>query len=498
MNEGATIAGHRLTGRTRTGELGTWHDAISPAGAPSGVLRFDPHLIGGARARERLITAVKADLQLLRQGGPPVLLPVADLVTARGEVWLITIRRAMPTLADLLGGTVPGAGIDAAGAASILRETAQALLTLHAAGLTHGAVHPGTVVIGDDGSVLLAERGLLAALRDASTHRNANEFGTGSTAESTAASTAADTAAWAALARGLAARFAQDSAHGRPAQGMAAALLDRAAAVALAQGLGAARETLLAGRDMLPPGSTTLAGTVHLWFSGGAPASPTPASPPAADMSPVTPAAGEAVTLLDLSGAHDIAPADPAAPAGRTAQPDHDVMMRFGPGVPTETTAEQIWRSGRTSTVHTQVIGDAPRRRKRRTTVWAGPLLLAMLIAAVILWLRMSPLGPDLAVLKVDVKPPKKTVRCGGRADFVGVVTTNGGRGTIRYEWLRSDGQKIEQEQSVGSGTTSLDFPLHWTVKGSGSFRGTATLRVLSPSATGKLLQDKASFSYKC
>lgn len=485
MNEGATIAGHRLTGRTRAGELGVWHDAVSPAGVPSGVLRFDPNLLGGAQARERLIAAVRADLLLLDRGDPASLLPVADLVTARGEVWLITARRATPTLAELLDDPAGSgtAGIDPAGAVAILVETARTLRTLHAAGLTHGALHPGTVVVGDDGSVLLAERGLLAALRHTSPETD--------TTSGTASDMTGDTAAWAALARSLARRFAQDSVRGTaagPAYGEAAALLDRAAAVALARGLDAAGEVLLVWRDVLASGTTRLAGAVRQWSSGGVPMAPAPAMRPGAD---------EAVTLLDLSGQG--LPGPPVAPAGRTAQRDGDVMMRFGPGVPTETTAEQIWRAGQAPTAHTRAIVDTtPGRRGRRTTTWAGTLLLAMLIAAVVLGLRMCAPGPDLAVLKVDVKLPKKTVSCDGRADFVGVVTTNGGGGTIRYEWRRSDGEKIEQEQKVSSGTTSLDLPLHWTVKGSGSFRGTATLRVLSPTSTGKPLQDKASFSYKC
>jgi hypothetical protein len=175
-------------------------------------------------------------------------------------------------------------------------------------------------------------------------------------------------------------------------------------------------------------------------------------------------------------------------------------MMRFGPGVPTETTAAQIWRAGQTSDAitATHAGGPAPRRRRRRTTAWAGTLLLAILIAAVILWLRQTP-GAPLAVSDVDVKAPKKTVRCDGKADFVGVVTTNGEAGTIRYLWIRSDDRKpLEQEQRVSSGATSVDLPLHWKVTGSGSFKGTATLRVLSPTTTGKAIQDKASFTYKC
>ncbi|MBB2746356.1 UNVERIFIED_ORG: hypothetical protein FHR35_006224 [Microbispora rosea subsp. rosea] len=453
MREGVTVAGHRLTGRTRPSEVGTWADAVSPDGRPSGVLRFDPLAVTAAQARERLVAAVGADVRL-HGGGPIGLLPVIDLVAARDEVWLITTR-ATPTVADLMA----AGRLDPGGAATVLLETAQALLAVHAAGLAHGALHAGTVVIGENGSVLLAERGLLRALRGE--HASAEQ----------------DVAAWAALAGALAANCGQ---------GPAAAALRRASAAA-AHGLAAARDTLLAEREAFPGmGRERLAHAAH-----GFAATATPELPAGAAAGS---AGGEAVTLLDLPNAADGLDL-PNAADGRG-----DVMMRFGPGVPTETTAAQIWRAGQTSDAitTTHAGGPAPRRRRRRTTAWAGTLLLAILIAAVILWLRQTP-GVPLAVSDVDVKAPKKTVRCDGKADFVGVVTTNGEAGTIRYLWIRSDDRKpLEQEQRVSSGDTSVDLPLHWKVTGSGSFKGTATLRVLSPTTTGKPLQDKASFTYKC
>ncbi|MEV7807148.1 hypothetical protein AB0O28_29800 [Microbispora sp. NPDC088329] len=455
MREGVTVAGHRLTGRTRLSEIGTWADAVSPDGRPSGVLRFDPQAVASPQARERLVAAAGADIRL--QGGGPIgLLPVIDLVAARDEVWLITAR-ATPAVADLTA----GGALDAGGAATVLLEAAQTLLAVHAAGLAHGALHPGTIVIGEDGSVLLAERGLLRALRGE--HAPAEQ----------------DVAAWAALAGTLAANCAR---------GHAAAVLQWAASAAVGQGLASVRDALIAERAAFPGMGRD--GLAHAARGFHAPPSSVPSSVPSSGPSsgppPVASSGGEAVTLLDLPDAVD----DPG-----------DVMMRFGPGVPTETTAAQIWRSGQTSAAitTTQQAGvAAPRRPRRRRAAWAGTLLLAILIAVVILWLRQTSAAP-LAVSDVDVKAPKKTVRCDGRADFVGVVTTNGEAGSIRYVWIRSDDREpIEQEQRISPGDTSVNLPLHWKVAGSGSFKGTATLRVLSPTTTGKPIQDKASFTYKC
>ncbi|GAA4559102.1 hypothetical protein [Planotetraspora kaengkrachanensis] len=465
MQDGATISGYRLTGRTRISELGTWNDAISPDGVPSGVLRFDPRAVAAPDARERLVSAVGADRRLVRSGLPS-LLPVADLVTARGEVWLITSRPAIPTVSDLLTG---GTGPDSGSAGTILVEIAQALLSLHAAGLTHGSLHPGTVVIAEDGSAILAERGLMAAIRGDSPPVER------------------DIAAWSALARTLSASWAS---------GDAARLFDRAASAASTGGLAAARDTLVAGREVLPPGFTTrdrLVETLHRWYAADVPTSPAPSGPDP----------GQIVTLLHADRAGSVRTAPPARPA-----PDGDMMMRFGPGVPTEdpdvpqSTAERIWRSGQDqlATLHgREGSRGTPRRGRRRATAWAGAILLAVLIAAGILWLRQSP-GPAVAVEKVDVRGPKKTLSCDGTATIVGVVTTNGGEGSIRYVWLRSDGQKLaEQELRVLSGPTSVELPLHWKVSGESSgFKGTATLRVLSPTTSGKAVQGKATFSYKC
>ncbi|WP_214104977.1 hypothetical protein [Acrocarpospora catenulata] len=464
LHDGGSVAGHWLSGRTRVSEVGLWHDSTAPDGSPSGLLRFDQRLLAVPAARDRLVAAVTADRRL-QQGGTTGLLPVADLVTARGDVWLITGRRAMPTVAELLadGGREPDSG----SAATILVETAQTLITVHAAGLTHGALHPGTIVIGEDGSALLAERGLLEALRGEP------------------ASVERDVTAWSALARVLAASWAV---------GPASQLLDRAASVAATRGLSAARDTLLAGREVLPTGFTTrdrLVRTLHAWSATPAVAPPPPVA---------APDAGEMVTLLDPSALRTAQTPDPTRPGGSGG----DAALRFGPGVPVETSAAQIWRQGRDhSTQHTPDLRGrlaptaAPARPSRRRTAWAGTVLLAILVAAVVLWLRQAP-GLALAVEKVEVRTPKKTQGCDSTARIVAEVTTNGGSGTFSYVWEQSDGRKIRETQRVEEETTSLELPLLWKVTGPGSLKGTATLRILDHTATGKPIQDKASFSYKC
>ncbi|GAA2876292.1 hypothetical protein GCM10010517_37410 [Streptosporangium fragile] len=457
------VAGFRLTGHAWADDLGTWSSAVAADGRPGGVLAFDPRLVADAAARERLVAAVVADRRLA-QGGLTGLLPIADLVTAEGRIWLITAEPACPTVTDLLPGVPGSPGPGAGGAATVLVETAQTLLSVHAAGLAHGELHPGTVVIAADGSALLAKRGLADALsgRPPAPER--------------------DVTAWASLARGLAATWAA----GDP---QAADLFERAAATASLRGLAAARDTLLAGRDRLPsgfPGRASLTETAHRWSARVAPAQagpPVPA-PPARDE-------GEIVTMLRV----------PATGERRT----EDVVMRFGPGVPSETTAAQLWRAGREQQ-ETELAGDRlrraagrpVRRRGRGRTVLAAVVLSLMVVAAVALWLFRGSATP-LEVAKVDVRAPKKTQGCDTTVRITGVFSTNGSAGEIRYRWKRSDRKEpIEQSDQITSGTTSHEVSLEWTVKGEGSFRGTATLELVSPRPEGEKLQDRASFSYKC
>ncbi|GIH97373.1 hypothetical protein ACFFMN_20105 [Planobispora siamensis] len=469
------IGGFRLTGRTWIGELGTWAAAVSADGRPASVLKFDPRMVAHPATREELVAAVVADRRLA-QAGLTGLVPVADLIAAQHEVWLLTAEPVSPTLTDLLAETPGAPRPDAGSAAVILAETAQTLLAVHAAGLAHGALHPGTVVIAPSGTALLSERGLADALNG---RLPAPER---------------DVTAWASLALGLAATWAADTPR-------SAELFERAAATASTRGLAAARDVLLAGRDLLPQGFPTrdrLVETLHWWAAREV---PTQAGHPV----PAVPDEGDIVTLLHVSrngeGFTGAGNAGTATGGGRA----DDVVVRFGPGVPLETTAEQIWRAGRHQQ-ETMLPAErlqavrAPRAaaaRRRRTALSAVAVAL-LVVAALVAWLLRGVSQP-LEVAKVDVITPKKTQGCNSTVRIRGVLTTNGEAGEIRYQWRRSDRKApINQTDTVEAGKTSHEVSLSWTVKGEGSFKGTATLRLLSPLPEGASIEDKATFTYKC
>ncbi|SOE08096.1 hypothetical protein [Streptomyces sp. Ag109_G2-15] len=305
MTTATAVAGRPLSGWSRDARFGTWH-ALLPDGSGGpvrGALRIDPALLGPQGTRERLAAAVLATAKLRLPG----LLGTVDLVAEADAVWLLTARPPAPTLADIL--SADGPRPDAGSAASILNETAQTLLALHTAGLTHGSLAPDTVVLAVDGVALLAETGLSAVLGDAPAaavrlpgdlpHPDRR---------------AADTAAWAALARTLGAAWTQ---AGTPA----ADLFAHCATTAESEGLPAARAALVAGHAALPANFLRRTALRTAAAAATPPFAPRTTPPPAgAASAPVGPPAPDHAprTPHPLS-----APADAAsAPVGPPA-PDH-------------------------------------------------------------------------------------------------------------------------------------------------------------------------------
>ncbi|MGA5759017.1 hypothetical protein [Nonomuraea bangladeshensis] len=500
------IAGFRLTEHTWMTELGNWIDAISPDGRRAGALLFDARRMGLPGVRERVVAAVLTDQRLVL-GGLTGLIPVADVVAAGDQVWLLTGQAVSPTLADLL----TSAPIEPAGAASALVETAQTLIALHAAGVTHGSVHPGTVVVTSEGAALLSERGLSDAIR-----------GLVSPPER-------DAAGWAALARGLAASFVAWAPQ-------AAQLFERAAGLAGTLGLAAARGALLAEQASLPGGTIGREGLARAARGRSAFAQP-PAHAAAAAALPALPRdEGDIVTLLGPGrvwpgqpgpgqtgpghagpGQAGLAHAGPGqagpgqAGLGQSGpgqagpgQAGPSGAVQFGPGVGTQeqrpaTTAEQIWRSGRpeADTVQRGAGGRRVKaaRSRRWRTIGSTALFAVIMVGAILAWFRLSD-APDLAIGSVDVKVAKKSYGCDATALVTGVVVTNGGSGVITYEWHKNlDDEVVKGTVQTRSDQTSYQLPLRWSLNGKATEKATATLRIVSPEP---VRTDKVSFTYKC
>ncbi|MGW4161371.1 hypothetical protein [Streptomyces sp. NPDC004788] len=496
----ATVAGRALSDWSRNGRFGTWY-ALAPAEnrdadePPLGVLRIHRALLAPSGARERLTGAVRSVAKLRLPGVPATV----DLLQEAGDVWLVVARPPARTVADLLAAGAPG--LDEGSAASVLNETAQTLLALHAAGLAHGSLTADHVVLGPDGTALLTETSLATALAQ------------DENAASTASLRDADITAWAALARTLGTAW---SAPGTPA----AALFARCSATAESDGLAAARTTLTSGRAALP--RDFLHRTALRTAAAAALAELTTPTPPAAE--PVAEATAEAGSTAEavagstavasgtaseaasaaagiahdqppeqqdtvLGKRHRDVPATPLTPDGGGDEDDGEIVLRFGPGVPRseEEALRALWATA-------PAPAPAPVRRRRR----AGRLAATAAVAAVavVLWLLPRPTGGP-AVTAVRVTAPSRQLPCGGTADVTGVVSTDGHAGPFSYRWLRSDGQRSDiLTRTARGGEHEVTVHLRWTVRGPGRFHGAARLEVLRPHATP--LEAEAAFTYAC
>jgi hypothetical protein len=193
----------------------------------------------------------------------------------------------------------------------------------------------------------------------------------------------------------------------------------------------------------------------------------------------------EPVTRQRLGDAAGLPPHPPieaeAQPAGAPAEPlvtaaPGDLVIRYGPGVPagpmaasSGLTAEHIWRgAGR----------PGPRRRHARLGQILGWALTVILLAAsgVLLYLRFhdAPLQ-DTGIAIVGSEGP------GCRVTVTGQITTNGGQGTLTYEWLFPTGPPSTLHQSVSAGQSTVDVQAMVIGSGHGMAPQRVWLRVLQP-----------------
>jgi hypothetical protein len=484
-----SVAGRRLVGLLRTTDCGHWYLAVDASGALSGVLRFDTALVRNPAVTDRL-TANVASVQAL---GLPGVLPVADLVAADDTVWLITVVAPGPTVAEFIDDG-SARRLDAGSAATLLNETAQTLAALHAAGVVHGALGGSTVLIGPNGKAALAEVGLAVAL----------EVRPGAAVH--------DARGWARLAAQLARAWAGDDVDG-------SALIGQAAATAEIEGLDEGRLRLVDGRAALPSqflDRTALISAKQAWSAHMA---NFVAASHAADLETTTAgqvAIGDATDLTD--------PADSArslltAPAlsglvimpsvALAAQPPPVAQMRqefdvgdgeapAGYGPPTSYGASADYRvrptAGGPGYGRRRRASEAPRRKRHipRVALVLGVLALLLAGAGVVYWIFRPP--GELILSDVEVQPPVKPA-CNSTVDVIGVLSTNGGAGTVRYRWVRNDGHTSNVlAVKIPARRERTEVTLRWTFEGKGTFDAEATLEVLEPTAKS----DKGSFTYAC
>ncbi|MFD7903601.1 hypothetical protein ACFV4G_15300 [Kitasatospora sp. NPDC059747] len=203
------------------------------------------------------------------------------------------------------------------------------------------------------------------------------------------------------------------------------------------------------------------------------------------------PGTGESATLPEpIPLPEEAAPEEPAPEASVStpaAAPDEHPLApgelrRFGPGVPPQAAA--AW--------HGETPADRQPKRPRRVRRWLVPVAVLLAVLALLFWRFHT---TALAVTSVGVTTDPAGPGCGGTAVVTASVETNGGAGSIRYRWQRSDGTTSDElVQDVRSGTRHTDLVLRWTFDGQGSLQATATLQILSPGTR----TATAAFPYHC
>ncbi|MFC6594014.1 hypothetical protein [Kitasatospora paranensis] len=180
------------------------------------------------------------------------------------------------------------------------------------------------------------------------------------------------------------------------------------------------------------------------------------------------------------------APAAPEPPVLPAAPAADEGLRRFGPGVPPQAAA--VWHG--TAAAAPVPVPEAPRRRRR----WL--LLPLVLLIAVLAWFGWERYGRPAAVTGVSVRTDNaRGPGCDGTAVVTGTLATDGGAGTVRYRWRRSDGTDSGVlTQAVPSGRATTEVVLRWTFQGKGAMQATATLEVVTPGSG----QASVSFPYTC
>jgi hypothetical protein len=198
-------------------------------------------------------------------------------------------------------------------------------------------------------------------------------------------------------------------------------------------------------------------------------------------------------------GGYNPAPGYEAAPSVFAPVPppeeqaSAESLIRFGPGVPDPRTARTIdvWQGNAPGPEAAAHHGrPEEKRRSPGRYILAGLVLLA--VVAFLLWQHFA---TPVSIKSVTVAAEKASLTCGQTELITATLQTNGGSGTVHYQWVRSDGTVSGAlTQSVPSGAHQVQLPLRWTVTGQGNFQGTATLKITSPgTATGT-----AAFNYSC
>ncbi|MCH0540806.1 hypothetical protein I3F58_14755 [Streptomyces sp. MUM 203J] len=177
-------------------------------------------------------------------------------------------------------------------------------------------------------------------------------------------------------------------------------------------------------------------------------------------------------------------PGPAPAPGPHDTKPLPTTLLRFGPGVPPRAPVTPA---------------PPPPRPPRRPAAWRRytlPVLVYLCVLAFLAWQRY---GPTVAVRDAVARTGGVVAPagggCGGTADIVGVVRTDGRPGTLTYRWVRNDGSTSPVlSERVRRGQEEARLHLKWTFSGQGVYAARADLEILTPTRH----TASAVFTYTC
>jgi len=138
------IGGYELLGRLGAGGMGTVYLARSPARRPLAVKTIHPHLTTDPHFRDRFAREVAA----ARQVSGFYTATVVDADAEAAVPWLATEYIQGPSLADRVVHEGP---LPAADVLDLAAGIAEALVSIHAAGLVHRDLKPSNVMLSAEG-----------------------------------------------------------------------------------------------------------------------------------------------------------------------------------------------------------------------------------------------------------------------------------------------------------------------------------------------------------
>ncbi|MEU5401506.1 hypothetical protein ABZ348_19685 [Streptomyces sp. NPDC005963] len=175
-------------------------------------------------------------------------------------------------------------------------------------------------------------------------------------------------------------------------------------------------------------------------------------------------------------------------------------VLRFGPGVtaapritPALSSAAAVWHG--THPLALQDSNPPGVRGRGRARGLRRYALAASVLALVLSFLAWQRYGGSLTVQGVTVSPSSAAIGCDSAADLIAVVKTNGRPGTLVYRWVRSDGTRSGRlTETMARGQKTARLHLLWTFHGTGAYRASAELQIVSPSTE----RARGRFSYAC